>query len=1324
MGIRLSPLNGQTPFNPEAATEPPAPSVLGAAFRQENDVYALFDIITRDDFAPDPTFDLRKRLGESELFSTSPESFIGVQSEAEFQFKEQKVAAELRDRQLLATSGIGGIAAAMLAGTLSPTILLPAGAAGRGVGVLKSAKNVAAWTVIGAGLQEVTLQANQELRTGTESATSIGGALVLGGILGGAIGYLSKGRIEEIASGMADGMGTTAIPKPVPLTSDPVGLSAEFTTPDFRKGAGGLAPSFGLAEGMARFNPMLRNFGQKSSDTIKWMQAQLTTGGLKLKGNVEGIASASGGNIEARTNIHYGKVAEAIQATHVAYAERADLSMSRGAFDEAVGMALRRGGLSIDPAISKAAALIRDRVFRPMFEELRAVQFPGFADLKVPAKLDADGVELSPAKFTPRFTEDELNKYVHRIYKRNLALREREDFGQIIAEHLKEKLDAKYLKKLDVATVRAKAEEQQAADLSLGPDQITAARTELEKEMFSLPQQFGPETANVASEIRALRAQAKEVRGNRALAKQLRDEAAALEESNKEVLQPFTVAESKLRKRFLSLDQTRTALKDKQAAKLEQIQSLEDMQLDQLASVARAGQRLLGKIARLEKDVPEEMARFEAQADAALTRLEKAEARVIKLTEATAAEAEAALAIRTARRVAFEESLAKMDAAQSLEERIIAVQEILDETLVRAREVNHKRSLRIAKLQEQAASIDPTAAATRAAQLRSRAAARLSGVMDDIEFNNGRIVDGKVDMGDMAKQLSSEIAEKLIGDHTRAPGMTLLMERGAELARLLDIDETRIWSNGKKLEDYLENNIDIITRRYIRTVAPDLEIYRTFGTVNPLAKDEKALYKSGAMQQIQRELDAKMAEARAITDPKKRVKAIDRVTDDKSNFIRDFGAQLDRLRHIRGVPEDPTAIGFRAGRAVLNLNVLRLMGGMGNSSIPDLAGPIMKFGLLNAFGDGFGKLITDLKAFKHIQGEAQAGGVAVDLLTHSRSNAMMDIFDEFENGTAAERGLQFVTNKMGLITGMDWLNTQTKTLAAMMYNAELMRGLDAIFNGTPTPAQLSFMADLGIGKQEASDIWKQLQLPGGSTRSESGVLMPNTEAWSNDASGRAAKRAYRAALWTSTNKTIVTPGIDRPLWIDTSMAARLISQFRSFTLAATTKILIAGAQDARAGSMAPVIGAVFSLALGALSYYTWASARGGKAYEQMMSATPEQWADQAIDRSGLLAVFGDLRKMARGTEIGAALTTFEGKGAAANPRFATPVSDQFGPSIDVLNNFNKIVRGIGQPNQASQTGEAIRNLMPLQNLLFLSRAFDRVQKMTTGGGNDGSIAGF
>lgn len=1322
MGIRLTPLNGNAPAPSLSPTE--SPDVLGAAFRQENDITALIDIVTRDDFQPDPTFDLRSRLETSELFSLSPDSFIGIRSEEEFLYKERKVAQELKDRQLIASAGIGGIAAAVLAGVLSPTVILPAGAAGRGLGALKSARNVASWSVVGAGMQEAVLQSSQELRTGEETALSLGSSIVLGGILGGAIGYLDNAARARLASDMAGITIKQAIPRPVPLASDEGTLSAARVVPDFAQGAGDLAPSFGLTTALRQFNPVLRTFGQDASPTAKWMQASLTTGGLKLEGNYEGIPSARGGSIESRTMVHYGKIAQATRARNEAYARRADLSMSRNDFDEAIGKALRRGGEHADPAVTAAAKAVRESIFRPLFNELREVQFPGFSDTRIPAKLDAEGNVISPAEVIPKFTEEELSTYVHRIYKKNLAKREREQFEGILIEHLKEQLDAKWQKRLDNATRMAAKETENADDLALGPDEIKAAREALEAQMKALPEQFPAEIGGTASEIRDLRSRAKQAGLSAEERKALREEANQLEAENKETLQPFRIAENKLKARFRSLDQTRSALEDAQVRKLDQIQALEDMQLDTLTSVARAGQRLLNKIARLEKDAPAAMERFEAQIEQALRRLEKAELRLSKATNATPEELKALEEAAELRKNQFAEMLYKLEIAKSPEEQIEAVEQLIQETLIRAREVNHKRSIRIEALRQKADSIDPTSAAKRAADLRARAESRIDTVMSAIDQEAGRIVDGKLDMGDLADRLASEISEKLIGDHTRAPGMSLLLERGPELARMLDIDETRVWSNGRSLEDFLENNIDSISRRYVRTVGPDLEIYRTYGTVNPLAADAKGTHKSGAMQQVAKEFKEQREAAYKIEDPKKRQKRLDYLSKTQSEFIRDFDAQLDRLRHIRGIPDDPSSVGFRLGRFLLNVNVLRLMGGMANSSLPDLAGPILKQGLVKTFGDGLSKLATDLPVFKHMKQEAQYAAKAIDLMMHSRSNAMMDIMDDLENNTVVERGMQFATNKMGFITGMDWLNEQTNTFAAVLYNAEIMRGLDSLFNGTPSKHQLAFMADLGIGKNEARLIWEQMQLPGGSTRSDTGVILPNTESWSHSASGREARRVYRAALNAFASKVVVTPGIDRPLWIDSSIAARLISQFRSFTLAATTKILISGAQDLRSGNMAPAVGAIFALALGALSYYTWATARGGKAYDDMKSATREQWADQAIDRSGLLAVFGDLRKLARGNEFTAAFTSVEGASAAGNPRFATPVADQFGPSIDLITNLDKIFRGAGQLEQESEVGAAVRGLMPLQNLLFISRAFDRVQKLTTGGGNDGSLAGF
>ena len=136
------------------------------------------------------------------MFNMKPEAFVGIGSDREWMWMEQKLYQELEDRRTVAAAGWKGVAAAMAAGALSPTILLPAGAGARATTVGRAAISAATWTAIGIGAQEAVLQKNQEFRTVGETAIGVGTGAILGGMLGGAVRWLDPLDMARIADGM------------------------------------------------------------------------------------------------------------------------------------------------------------------------------------------------------------------------------------------------------------------------------------------------------------------------------------------------------------------------------------------------------------------------------------------------------------------------------------------------------------------------------------------------------------------------------------------------------------------------------------------------------------------------------------------------------------------------------------------------------------------------------------------------------------------------------------------------------------------------------------------------------------------------------------------------------------------------------------------------------------------------------------------------------------------------------------------------------------------------------------------------------------------
>ena len=191
-----------------------------AAFELENDVLAVWDLATRPYYKRDPNFDNYAATKGSRYWDDYRTNFLGVESQEQWDAVAARIDREEKQRELLMASGPGtAVAATLAAGMASPTMLLPALTPLRG---LKGIAAAAALGGLGAGLQELPLQAAQETRTIEDSITNLAAGTILGGVLGGAaqavglpkvIGQVYDDIARQFENDMARIRGTKAIPE-------------------------------------------------------------------------------------------------------------------------------------------------------------------------------------------------------------------------------------------------------------------------------------------------------------------------------------------------------------------------------------------------------------------------------------------------------------------------------------------------------------------------------------------------------------------------------------------------------------------------------------------------------------------------------------------------------------------------------------------------------------------------------------------------------------------------------------------------------------------------------------------------------------------------------------------------------------------------------------------------------------------------------------------------------------------------------------------------------------------------------------------------------
>lgn len=500
--------------------------------------------------------------------------------------------------------------------------------------------------------------------------------------------------------------------------------------------------------------------------------------------------------------------------------------------------------------------------------------------------------------------------------------------------------------------------------------------------------------------------------------------------------------------------------------------------------------------------------------------------------------------------------------------------------------------------------------------------------------------------------------------------------RGPLKTRSFDIPDELI-------EDFLENDIEMISRMYVRSMAPDVELTKAFGDVQ--------------MTEAIKEVDAEWGRIISAAPEADRSALLKKRDAD----IRDLAAVRDRVRHTYGVPENPNGLAVRTFRVARSLNYMRLLGGMTLSAFPDAARPVMVHGLGRVFRDGIVPLVRGLGDYSKVKAaarEVKLAGTALDMVLDTRTMSIADIADNFGRRSKFERGIQAATDKFGLVSLMAPWNAAMKQFSGIVTMTRMLDAADAVTAGKISEKELGKLAQQGISPAMAKRIARQFAAHG---ETADGVKMANTEAWTD----AGAREAFQAGLVKEVDKIIVTPGQDKPLWMSTELG-KVIGQFKSFSIASTQRTLIAGLQQR---DMATLNGAMLMVGLGMLTYTTKEKLAGRDVAS--FTEDPDVWLTEGFDRSGLLGWFFEANNMAekvtRGTIGVSALT-----GGPQMSRYASRniTGALLGPTVGLTQDFVQTTGSAFSGDWQSQDTRALRRLLPYQNLFYLRSVLDAAEE--------------
>jgi hypothetical protein len=474
------------------------------------------------------------------------------------------------------------------------------------------------------------------------------------------------------------------------------------------------------------------------------------------------------------------------------------------------------------------------------------------------------------------------------------------------------------------------------------------------------------------------------------------------------------------------------------------------------------------------------------------------------------------------------------------------------------------------------------------------------------------------------------------------------------------------------VEQFLENDIELLGGRYLKQMAPDIELTRRFGDVE--MKNE--------LKNIEQEYIGKMDAAKTEKERRK-------LNKQKESDRRDIEAMRDRMRGTYGQTDFDNPW-VRAGRVARDLNYMRLLGGVVAASIPDIGRVIAAEGIVNTFRYGLKPLVANLKEFRVAAREAKLYGVGTDALMGGRAEIIADVADYARGGTKFERGVRAAATKFSSVNLMNFWTGGIKQLHAVVTQTRIANDL---LKGKYDKR----LGQLGISEADSKNIAGQLKKYG---KEIDGVWVWNTRDWDN----QDLAMMWGAALRKESDRVIIVPGQEKPLFMSTEMG-KTIFQFKSFMFSATQRVLISNIQAQDKHYIQGMLGLV---GIGMMSYAfkEWDANRE-------LSDDPATWVMEGIDRSGalgmLMEVNNTLEKIS-GNHYG--LRPLVGINAPASRYAARSALDSaIGPTFGLAGDVIKAASAVtGEREWTDADTRAFRRLLPGQNLSFLRQGLDRIEE--------------
>lgn len=1166
---------------------------------------------------PDDDFDVWENISGYEGYARS---FIGVESRKEFELVKRQIDEENEARRMMAgASGMANLAAGIANAAVDPITFIPIGGAAyntyRTTGsILEGAARTAAIGAAAMTAEELTLQAMQETRTFEESAANVAGATFLSGLLGTAGTMFSRSQIDELAKRVDDELQVGGAKSAGAAVAPTTTLEQE-----------GMVGAYGVEKIFKHQDPTIRALHSPSKVTRKTMELLAETGLMRVK-NLEEIASeVSVENRIKAANAQKAALFEAVDAEFMKY--RGGKSRLVTATTDLFTRSKRDRPLTkgeFDTEVLIASRRFDDPEYTHPIPEVQAAaaHFNKWSnDLKKQA--------IEVGLFDEDVSVKTAPSHVHRMWDKYKIESNLPDFKAINQQYLIDKrnqqaaaikpMQEDIIKLRDAIRVRKK--EITAIEAETVKGVIDGATKNMRLLVTEALKDIEPPAIakKTAEEVEAHALKAQESAYIRELRKNIQDE---LAES----------VDDALEQEFKSIA---TAIA-KDAEEIGADDLVDFVQSDLLTPMRDAAAQAAASKAERFKLYNE---------NAAIAKSITAYERSLKAQMKKAGEKisdEQALKAFNSKIEAEVRKTARQAARQAAREATEALRKELREML---QDIKAKKKA-LSRMEFKASFLDEELEAV-TTELTNRIIGTPAG---RLEYNlKLRSPDYKATSG--------------VGDKA--------LRRGAARERVYDIPDELV-------EEYLVNDLDAVVHATMRSLIPDIELMRQFGTidVHPALKaieDDYRLLSAGQDAKTQKLLNRRMGKD-----------------------IEDVQAVHDRLRGLYGLPDNYEGKLATAGRIAKRLMYMSKLGGMTISAFADIGKPIMMHGFGRVYGDGIKAFVKNRKSFAASAKEVKEMGVGTDATLDNRLRDMSEMADYQPAVNMVEHVLENMASNFGLITLMSPWNAAMKQFSGVIIQSRILK---AVSNYKKLSSkEKAHLAENFIDENTARVIAEQFKKHG---RTEDGVLISNNRAWDRTEEAILARDRYTAAVRRDVDRTIVTPGQDKPLWMSRA-GLDVIGQFKSFATASVGRTLLLGLQKSDAEALQGMMVMIF---LG-MQVYAIKNLQAGRE----LSDDWRVWLSEGIDRSGLVAWLYDANniaeKLSRGTVGVNALI-----GGPPMSRYASRSAMEaiLGPTYGAAGNMVQVLGAAGAGDWQATDTSALRRLLPYQNLFYIRHLLDKAE---------------